>query len=45
MAKHAGDMISELIVAMASQKGITSFAVAIHPFPTQAEAIHTAAAV
>lgn len=44
MAKHGGDMISELAVAIASQKGITALAEAIHPFPTQAEAIRTAAA-
>ncbi|MGC1878295.1 MAG: mercuric reductase [Rhabdochlamydiaceae bacterium] len=44
MAKHGGDMISELAVAIASQKGITTLAEAIHPFPTQAEVIRTAAA-
>ncbi len=37
-------MISELAVAIASQKGITTLAEAIHPFPTQAEVIRTAAA-
>jgi pyruvate/2-oxoglutarate dehydrogenase complex dihydrolipoamide dehydrogenase (E3) component len=44
MAKHAGDMISELAVAMTSQKGLINLAKAIHPFPTQAEALHSAAA-
>lgn len=39
MAAHAGDMISEFSVAMAGQKGVTSIVKAIHPFPTQAEAI------
>jgi pyruvate/2-oxoglutarate dehydrogenase complex dihydrolipoamide dehydrogenase (E3) component len=46
MAEHAGDMISELAVAMAGQKGVTSLAKAIHPFPTQTEAIrHDASAL
>jgi pyruvate/2-oxoglutarate dehydrogenase complex dihydrolipoamide dehydrogenase (E3) component len=39
MASHAGDMISEIAVAMAGQ----SIAKAIHPFPTQAEAIRKSA--
>jgi pyruvate/2-oxoglutarate dehydrogenase complex dihydrolipoamide dehydrogenase (E3) component len=39
MAKHAGEMISELTTAIAGQKGIAAIAEAIHPFPTQAEAI------
>lgn len=43
MAKHAGDMIAELAVAIAGQKGIAAIAEAIHPFPTQAEAIRSAA--
>lgn len=43
MANHAGDMISELAVAMASQKGAAAIATAIHPFPTQSEAIRGAA--
>jgi pyruvate/2-oxoglutarate dehydrogenase complex dihydrolipoamide dehydrogenase (E3) component len=43
MAKHAGDLISEIAVAMASQKGMTALAGAIHPFPTQAAAIRNAA--
>ncbi len=44
MANHAGDMISEVAVAIASQKGITALAQSIHPFPTQAEAIRNNAA-
>ncbi len=44
MATHAGDMISELAVAMAGKKGVASLARAIHPFPTQAEAIRNDAA-
>jgi pyruvate/2-oxoglutarate dehydrogenase complex dihydrolipoamide dehydrogenase (E3) component len=43
MAAHAGEMISELTVAMASGLGVTPLARAIHPFPTQAEAIRAAA--
>lgn len=39
MAKHAGEMISELTTAIASEKGIDAIAEAIHPFPTQSEAI------
>ncbi len=45
MANHAGDMISELAVAMVGQKGATAVAKAIHPFPTQAEAIRKSATV
>lgn len=44
MANHAGDMISEVAVAIASQKGVTALAQSIHPFPTQAEAIRSNAA-
>jgi pyruvate/2-oxoglutarate dehydrogenase complex dihydrolipoamide dehydrogenase (E3) component len=40
MATHAGDMISELAVAMTGQTALASIAKAIHPFPTQAAAIH-----
>ncbi len=43
MAAHAGEMISELTVAMVSGLGVTPLARAIHPFPTQAEAIRAAA--
>jgi hypothetical protein len=43
MAKHAGEMISELSTAIAGQKGISAIAEAIHPFPTQSEAIRAAA--
>ena len=43
MARHAGDMISEIAVAIASQKGVRAIADAIHTFPTQAEAIREAA--
>ena len=43
MASHAGDMISELSVAMASEQGLLALAQAIHPFPTQAQVVRTAA--
>ncbi|NNE08382.1 MAG: FAD-containing oxidoreductase, partial [Gemmatimonadetes bacterium] len=39
VAKHAGDLISEITVAMAAGAGLGTIAKAIHPYPTQAEAI------
>ena len=39
VAPHAGDMISELSVAMAGKLGLSRLANVIHPYPTQAEAI------
>ncbi len=39
VAKHAGDMISEISVAMAGKVGLGSLGNIIHPYPTQAEAI------
>jgi pyruvate/2-oxoglutarate dehydrogenase complex dihydrolipoamide dehydrogenase (E3) component len=39
VAKHAGDMISELTLAIVSRKGLGTIAKTIHPYPTQAEAI------
>ncbi len=39
VAKHAGDMISELTLAMVSGTGLGTIAKTIHPYPTQAEAI------
>ena len=44
MASHAGDMISEIAVAMAGGKGAAALTDAIHPFPTQAEAVRNTAA-
>jgi pyruvate/2-oxoglutarate dehydrogenase complex dihydrolipoamide dehydrogenase (E3) component len=44
MAAHAGDLISELGVAMACEKGLMALAQTIHPFPTQAQVFRTAAA-
>jgi pyruvate/2-oxoglutarate dehydrogenase complex dihydrolipoamide dehydrogenase (E3) component len=39
VARHAGEMISEISVAMASGTGLGRLASVIHPYPTQAEAI------
>ena len=39
VAAHAGDLISEVSVAMAAQMGLASIASVIHPYPTQAEGI------
>jgi pyruvate/2-oxoglutarate dehydrogenase complex dihydrolipoamide dehydrogenase (E3) component len=39
VAAHAGDMISELTLAMVGGLGLRTIARTIHPYPTQAEAI------
>ncbi len=39
VAAHAGDLIGELTVAMKGRVGLQTLANAIHPYPTQAEAI------
>ncbi len=39
VAAHAGDMISELSVAMTNGVGLAGIGRTIHPYPTQAEAI------
>jgi pyruvate/2-oxoglutarate dehydrogenase complex dihydrolipoamide dehydrogenase (E3) component len=39
VATHAGDMISELTLAMVGRLGLGTIAKTIHPYPTQAEAI------
>ena len=39
VARHAGEMISEISVAMASRIGLGKLASVIHPYPTQAEAL------
>jgi pyruvate/2-oxoglutarate dehydrogenase complex dihydrolipoamide dehydrogenase (E3) component len=39
VARHAGDMISQVSVAMAAKLGLSRLANVIHPYPTQAEAI------
>ncbi|MBN2321439.1 MAG: mercuric reductase [Acidobacteria bacterium] len=44
VAAHAGDLISEISVAMAGKIGLKTLADVMHPYPTQAEAIRRAAA-
>lgn len=39
VASHAGDLISEVTLAMNGKLGLKSVGAAIHPYPTQAEAI------
>lgn len=39
VGRHAGDMISEISVAMAGKVGLGTLASVIHPYPTLAEAI------
>lgn len=43
VARHAGDMISEITLAMVNNIGLGKIASVIHPYPTQAEAIRKAA--
>lgn len=43
VASHAGDLISEITVAMSAGMGLGGIAGVIHPYPTQAEAIKGAA--
>lgn len=43
VAAHAGEMISEISVAMAGSLGLGKLASVIHPYPTQAEAVRRAA--
>jgi pyruvate/2-oxoglutarate dehydrogenase complex dihydrolipoamide dehydrogenase (E3) component len=42
VASHAGDMISEITLAMTHKLGLGKIADAIHPYPTQSEAIRQA---
>ena len=39
VARHAGEMISEVTAAMVGKVGLGALASVIHPYPTQAEAI------
>lgn len=39
VSAHAGDLIGELVVAMKGRVGLKALSGAIHPYPTQAEAI------
>jgi len=43
VARHAGEMISEITLAMASGVGMKTISSVIHPYPTQADAIKLAA--
>jgi pyruvate/2-oxoglutarate dehydrogenase complex dihydrolipoamide dehydrogenase (E3) component len=43
VANHAGEMISEITLAMVNKIGLSKIANVIHPYPTQAEAIRKAA--
>lgn len=43
VARHAGEMISEISVAMAGRLRLTDLANVIHPYPTRAEAIRKCA--
>ena len=39
VARHAGEMVGEISVAMAARVGLGKLASVIHPYPTQAEAL------
>lgn len=39
VARHAGEMISEMTLAMTSGQGLGAIASTIHPYPTQAEVL------
>jgi pyruvate/2-oxoglutarate dehydrogenase complex dihydrolipoamide dehydrogenase (E3) component len=43
VAAHAGDMISEITLAMVARRGLQTIARTVHPYPTQAEAIRKVA--
>ena len=43
VGRHAGDMLSEVTLAMSAGLGLKSIAGTIHPYPTQAEAVRKAA--
>jgi len=43
VAEHAGEMISEITLALVHQVGLGKIGSVIHPYPTQAEAIKKAA--
>jgi pyruvate/2-oxoglutarate dehydrogenase complex dihydrolipoamide dehydrogenase (E3) component len=42
VARHAGEMISEITLAMAAGAGLKTLAATVHPYPTQAEVIRKA---
>ena len=43
VARHAGEMISEITLAIVAKQGLSALSGVIHPYPTQAEAIKKAA--
>jgi len=43
VARHAGEMISEISLAIVTKQGLSALSGVIHPYPTQAEAIKKAA--
>ncbi|MBW4475496.1 MAG: mercuric reductase [Tolypothrix brevis GSE-NOS-MK-07-07A] len=43
VARHAGEMISEVTLAITNNLGLNAIAKTIHPYPTQAESIRKAA--
>jgi pyruvate/2-oxoglutarate dehydrogenase complex dihydrolipoamide dehydrogenase (E3) component len=43
VARHAGESIGEVVLAMANGLGVSAVARTIHPYPTQAEAIRKGA--
>ncbi|WP_222564435.1 mercuric reductase [Novilysobacter antarcticus] len=43
VARHAGEMISEITLAMVAKLGLDKLSQVIHPYPTQSEAIRMAA--
>jgi len=43
VASHAGDLISEITLAMVTKQGLNAISGVIHPYPTQAEGIRKAA--
>jgi pyruvate/2-oxoglutarate dehydrogenase complex dihydrolipoamide dehydrogenase (E3) component len=43
VATHAGDLISEITLAITANIGLSKLSTVIHPYPTQAEAIKKAA--
>jgi pyruvate/2-oxoglutarate dehydrogenase complex dihydrolipoamide dehydrogenase (E3) component len=40
VARHAGEMISELTLAMVAKQTVGTLSSTIHPYPTQAEVLH-----
>ena len=43
VARHAGEMISEVTLAMVAKLGLSTLSTVIHPYPTQADAIRRTA--